>query len=136
MAGKRQPESPKEKTGSRSKARKVQGRGHRYRSRDVVNRLTRLTKQYMKEVTKIYDRIFEMRNGDWKWVNIGQSRLKDELGGKIFDDYVGKYNFMQQLKAKAMKELRSIGCDTPKDPKKARSTAAADTSLYSYQVNN
>ena len=52
----------------------------------MVNRLTRLTKQYMKEVTKNYDRSFEMRNADWRGVNIGASRLEDELAGKAFDD--------------------------------------------------
>ena len=109
MAGKRQPESPKEKTGSRSKARKVQGRAHRFRSREVFNKLIRITKQNMKEVTKIYDRIFEMRNSEWRGVNKGAVRLEEELAGQVFEDYVGKYNFMKDLKTKAMKEYHSIG---------------------------
>ena len=47
MAGKKNPDSPKG-TGSVSKARKVQGRGHRFRPRHVTNKLIKNTEQYMK----------------------------------------------------------------------------------------
>ena len=57
----------------------------------------------MDEVKNIYDRIFEMNSGDWKGVNIGETRLKNELREKYFVDLdsYGKYNFMLKLKAKA-----------------------------------
>ena len=61
----------------------------------------------MKEVENYYNRIHEMRNPGWIGVNFGAARLQRELQREFAGqemDYVDKYNFMRDLRAKAKQE--------------------------------
>ena len=90
--GKKQPQPPREKVGSRCKARKVQGRDHKWRSYGKKNRLVKLTNRYMDQLKSIYSRISELSSGNWIEVNPGEYRLKNKLRDQKFEDYVAKFN--------------------------------------------